>query len=47
MHYDSEANGTHVQLDAEATVARTVDVPDGYLLVDVDESDHPIRIEIL
>ncbi len=47
VHYGCEADATCVQLDAEATVARTVDVLDAHLLVDLDECGHPIGIEIL
>jgi uncharacterized protein YuzE len=47
VRYDAEADATCVQLDAEATVARTVDLLDGYLLVDVDGSGHPIGTEVL
>jgi uncharacterized protein YuzE len=47
VRYDSEADATYIQLDAEAVVARTVEVLDGHLLVDVDETGRPIGIEIL
>lgn len=47
VRYDSEADATYVQLEPEAVVARTVEVLDGHLLVDVDGSGHPIGIEIL
>jgi uncharacterized protein YuzE len=47
VRYDSEADATYVQLEADAVVARTVEVLDGHLLVDVDDSGQPIGIEIL
>jgi len=47
VRYDSEADATFVQLDSDAAVARTVEVLDGHLMVDVDGLDSPIGIEIL
>jgi uncharacterized protein YuzE len=47
VRYDSEADATYVQLQPEAVVARTVEVLDGHVLVDVDESGQPIGIELL
>jgi uncharacterized protein YuzE len=47
VRYDSEADVTYVQLEPEAIVARPVELLDAHLLVDVDESGHPVGIEIL
>jgi uncharacterized protein YuzE len=47
VRYDSEADVTYVELKPEAFVARTVELLDAHLLVDVDESGHPVGIEIL
>jgi uncharacterized protein YuzE len=47
VRYDSEADATYVELEPEATAARTIELLDAHLLVDVDESGHPIGIELL
>jgi uncharacterized protein YuzE len=47
VRYDAEGDATYVQLEPEAGVARTVEVLDGHLLVDVDDDDRPIGIEFL
>jgi uncharacterized protein YuzE len=47
VRYDAEADVTYVQLEPEPVVDRTLELLDAHLLVDVDQSGHPIGIEIL
>lgn len=46
VRYDSEADATTVEL-GRAAVARTIEVIDGHVMVDVDSSGQPVGIEIL
>lgn len=46
VRYDTEAEATHITL-RHADVARTVEVIDSFLWVDVDEHGLPVGIEFL
>ena len=48
IEYDSEARATYVRLVDEAPRGvRPVEIVEGHIVVDVDESGHPIGVEIL
>jgi uncharacterized protein YuzE len=46
VRYDTEADATHITLQ-HAAVARTVEVIDSFVWVDVDENGLPVGIEFL
>lgn len=45
--YDDEVCAGYLYLDEDAPIARQVEFASGRIVVDVDESGHPVGVEVL